>query len=271
MKGIVGATLSAALVAGVAGYVVGRVASDPAAPSGGESVREAATGAEEAPAGRRRRTRDGPRPGRVRDAREFDAVGRTMLELRRKQPIHFLGLPMYQIPTDNWLMAELIHDIKPDFIIETGTLWGGSAVYYAAMLELVNPGGRVLTVDINDREIKPESKGHPLWKRHVKFIKGSSIAPEVIEQIAQEVGTGAKVLVTLDTLHEPDHVSRELELYSQFVSPGSYMILQDTYYEGLAQVLEAFLESHPDFQRDRKLDKRFLFSKYEGGFLRRQP
>jgi cephalosporin hydroxylase len=200
---------------------------------------------------------------------EFEEIDQWTLKLRKKQPIRFLGLPMRQIPTDNWLMSELMYKIKPDFIIEAGTLYGGSAVYYAAMLEFINPAGKVLTVDINEEQIHAEARNHPLWAKRVKFFKGSSVAPEIHEQLAAEIPEGSKVFVTLDTLHAPKHVAKELELYSQYVSKGSYMILQDTYYEGLPEVVDAFLETHPDWRKDTKLDQRFIFTKYRGGFLKK--
>jgi cephalosporin hydroxylase len=201
---------------------------------------------------------------------QFEEIDQWSLKLRKKQPIYFLGLPMRQIPTDNWLMSELMWEVKPDYIVETGTLYGGSAVYYAAMLEFINPEGKVLTVDINEEQIHAEAKANPLWAKRVKFFMGSSIAPEVHEQLKAEIGEGKKVFVTLDTLHAPKHVAAELDLYSQYVSSGSYMILQDTYYENLPEVLDEFLEKHPDWERVEKLDDRFIFTKYRGGFLRKK-
>jgi cephalosporin hydroxylase len=205
-----------------------------------------------------------------RSKRDFDRIDRIALEVRKKQPIWFLGVPMRQIPSDNWLMSELIFRIKPDYIIEAGTLYGGSALYYAAVLELINPDGKVITIDINEEQIHAKAKAHDLWKRRVKFIEGSSTAADVIEQIKEEVGDGKTVFITLDTLHAPNHVSKELELYSQFVSKGSYIVLQDTFYEGLPEAVEKFLVSHPGFRRDTELDRRFVFTKYRGGFLKRQ-
>jgi cephalosporin hydroxylase len=104
----------------------------------------------------------------------------------------------------------------------------------------------------------------------VKFYLGSSIAPEIHEQLKAEIGEGKRVFVTLDTLHAPKHVASELELYSRLVSPGSYMILQDTFYEGLPEVLDEFLAKHPDWERVSELDDRFIFTKYRGGFLRKK-
>lgn len=204
-----------------------------------------------------------------RSIEEFAEVDRWALKLREKQPIHFLGLPMRQIPTDNWLMAELMYEVKPDYVIEAGTLYGGSAVYYAAILELINPEGKVLTIDIDEAQIDPAAKSNPLWTRRIKFYLGSSIAPEIHQQLEAEIGQGKKVFVTLDTLHAPNHVAAELDLFSKLVSVGSYMVLQDTYYEGLPEVVAKFLESHPGWERDTKADDRYIFTKYRGGFLRR--
>ena len=219
---------------------------------------------------RRGHSYDGKEFEVVRGKDGLDAIDRWTLKQRKKQPIYFLGLPMRQIPSDNWLMSELLYEIKPDFIVEAGTLHGGSAVYYAALLEFINPDGRVLTIDINEDQIAPEAKAHALWGQRVEFLKGSSTAPEIHEQLAKRIGADKRVFVTIDTLHAPKHVSRELELYAEYVSPGSYMILQDTYYEGLPEVLDAFLASHPDWERVDTLDERFVFTKYRGGFLRKK-
>ena len=201
---------------------------------------------------------------------EFGEIDQWTLKLRKKQPIKFLGLPMRQIPTDNWLMSELMYTIKPDYVVEAGTLYGGSAVYYAAMLEFINPDAKVLTVDINEEQIHKEALEHPLWEKRVKFYKGSSVDPAIHEQLRAEIGEGKKVLVTLDTLHAPKHVAAELDMYSKLVSSGSYMVLQDTYYEGLPEVVDEFLKNNPDWVLDKGADERFIFTKYRGGFLRKK-
>ena len=206
---------------------------------------------------------------RERSSEELELIDQMTLLLRAQGAIEFLGVPMAQIPTDNWLMSDLIFSVKPDYIIETGTLFGGSALYYAGLLELVNPNGRVITVDINEDAIYGDARDHDLFKRRVRFIRGGSTDAETIEQIRREVGTGMTVLVTLDTLHAPRHVRRELELYSEFVSTGSYIIVQDTFFEGLPEAIDDFLTSHDDFARDTELDERHIFTKHRGGFLRR--
>jgi cephalosporin hydroxylase len=208
--------------------------------------------------------------GRTKPFSAYAEIDKRTFELREKQPIYFLGVPMQQIPTDNWLIGELIYKIKPDYIIETGTLYGGSALYYAAVLELVNPEGIVITVDIDDEQIHAEAKGHELYQRRVKFIHGGSTDDDVIRRIKEIVGSGEKtVLVTLDTLHAPKHVRKELELYSPFVSRDSYIIVQDTFYEELHGSIDDFLNAHTDFEVDHELDGRFGLTKFRGGFLKR--
>lgn len=208
--------------------------------------------------------------GRTKPFSAYAEIDKRTLELRSKQPIYFLGVPMRQIPTDNWLISELIFEIKPDFIIETGTLYGGSALFYAAILELVNPEGVVITVDINAEQIPSEARNHELFKRCIKFIHGGSTDEAVIQEIREIIGSGEKiVLVTLDTLHAPEHVRKELELYSPFVSEGSYIIVQDTFYEQLHDSIDDFLGTHEDFQVDLELDERFGLTKFRGGFLKR--
>jgi cephalosporin hydroxylase len=201
---------------------------------------------------------------------EAEQIEQWSLELRKKQPIYFLGVPMRQIPTDNWQINELMWEVKPDYVIETGTLHGGSALFYAAMLEFINPEGKVLTVDVNEEQIHAEAKNHPLWAKRIEFVLGSSIAKEVHQQLAAKIGEGKRVFVMLDTLHAPEHVATELDLYAQYVHVGGYMVLQDSYYEGLPEVLDEFLNSHPGWIRDTKADDRFIFSKYRGGFLKRE-
>ena len=84
------------------------------------------------------------------------------------------------------------------------------------------------------------------------------------------VAKGKKVLLILDSLHTRDHVLDELRAYWEIVPVGSYIIVQDTFFEGLAEAIDGFLASHPAFRQDVTLDQRFLFTKYRGGFLKRQ-
>ncbi len=141
----------------------------------------------------------------------------------------WLGISSEQTPGDNWNMQEIISEIRPDYIVETGTLFGGTTLFYASVLSQVNPDGKVITIDI-EPHVENASK-QPLWQRYVELIVGSSVDPKVTDHIAQEV-QGKKVLVTLDSLHTRDHVLKEMEFYSKLVTPDSYLVVQDTNING---------------------------------------
>ncbi|UCC94732.1 MAG: class I SAM-dependent methyltransferase, partial [Candidatus Omnitrophota bacterium] len=143
------------------------------------------------------------------------------------KPYHtyYLGIPSMQYPNDNWVMQEIISEIKPDLIIETGTSNGGTSLFYATILEKVNEKGKVITVDIENHN--PKVFKFKTWRERVEFIKGNSVSPEVTNAIAKQV-KNRKVLVTLDSCHSKDHVLKELKLYSPFVSLNSYIVVQDT-------------------------------------------
>ena len=187
----------------------------------------------------------------------------------------WLGVPSQQAPTDNWSMQEIISETQPDYIVETGTANGGTSLFYAGVLSFVNPVGKVITVDVQ-QHVEGASK-FPMWKERVEMIVGSSVDPKVTDQIAREV-SGKKVLVTLDSLHTRDHVLRELEIYSKFVSLGSYLVVQDTNINGHPvspesgpgpmEAVEDFLKTHDNFVVDRSREK-FLLTFYPGGWLKR--
>ena len=164
----------------------------------------------------------------------------------------WLGIRSEQAPTDNWSMQEIISELRPDYVIETGTMNGGTTLFYAAVLSFVNPSGKVITVDIAPQV--QEASQRPIWKEKVEMIVASSTDPKTIDQITREV-QGKKVLVTLDSLHTRDHVLKEMQLYSKLVTPGSYMVVQDT-------------NLNDDFVVDHKREK-FLLTHYPGGWLRR--
>jgi cephalosporin hydroxylase len=187
----------------------------------------------------------------------------------------WLGVPSEQAPTDNWNMQQLIVELQPDYIIETGTWYGGTTLFYAEVLSYVNPQGKVITIDIEPR-VEQASK-LPIWKQRVEMIVGSSIDPKVTDHVAQEV-LGKKVLITLDSLHTREHVLKEMEIYSKLVTPGSYLVVQDTningnpvnpgFGPGPHEAVQEFLQTHDNFVADLSREK-FLLTFYPGGWLKR--
>ena len=137
----------------------------------------------------------------------------------------WLGRPIIQYPQDMIAMQEIIWDVKPDLIIETGIAHGGSLIFSAAMLELVSVctgiEGEVLGIDI---DIRPHNRKaveeHPLSKR-ITMIEGSSIAAEIFEQVKEKSKFKKRILIFLDSNHTHEHVLAELELYAPLTTVGS--------------------------------------------------
>lgn len=180
------------------------------------------------------------------------AAGREWMNLAnaRKYSYHFewLGRPLIQYPQDIVAMQELVWQVRPDLIIETGIAHGGSLIFSASMLAMLDfceaaeagntidprkPQRRVLGVDIDIRSHNRAAiEAHPMAYR-IDMIQGSSIAPETIEQVHAAAKGRAKVLVCLDSNHTHDHVLAELEAYAPLVSAGSYCCVFDTVIEDL--------------------------------------
>lgn len=213
----------------------------------------------------------------------------------------WLGRPAIQFPNDAWAMQELIWQIKPDLIIETGIAHGGSLIFYASMLALLDlcdaiEGGvtsfnpavsqrKVLGIDIDIRaHNRAAIEAHPLASR-IQMIQGSSIAPEVVEQVRVLASSYQRILVCLDSNHTHEHVLGELEAYAPLVTPGSYCVVFDTLIEDMPPDMFAdrpwgvgdnpktavweFLKSHLEFEIDKGIQDKLLITVAPDGFLRR--
>ncbi len=197
----------------------------------------------------------------------------------------WMGRPVIQYPQDMIAMQEIIWDIKPDLVIETGIAHGGSLIYYASLLELIG-NGEVLGIDIDIREHnRKEIENHKMFKR-IKMISGSSIANETIEQVKKHAIGKQKIIVVLDSNHTHDHVLSELKLYSPFVSAGSYLVVFDTIVEDLPEgyfsqsrpwgvgnnpktAVYEFLENNKEFVIDESYDNKLLISVAPKGYLKK--
>lgn len=148
----------------------------------------------------------------------------------------WLGVPIIQIPQDLQAIQEIIWEAKPDLIIETGIAWGGSLLYSASMLAILEScktisEGHVLGIDIDIRPHTREIiKNHPLNKK-ITMFEGSSTDSEIIERVRLFAKDYKRVMVFLDSNHTHDHVLAELEAYAPCVSIGSYCMVGDTIIE----------------------------------------
>jgi cephalosporin hydroxylase len=143
----------------------------------------------------------------------------------------WLGVKTQKNPCDMWMLQQIICETRPDYIIEAGTYFGGSALYFAQVLEgLGLEQSKVITIDIED--YCRETAARPLWKKRVEFIRGGSTDPAIVARIADRV-KGKRVLVDLDSDHKRDHVFREMSAYGPLVNAGSYMVVEDTNVDGI--------------------------------------
>lgn len=190
----------------------------------------------------------------------------------------WLGVPIEQLPNDCWALQEIFWETKPEVVLDIGTSRGGTALFFASLLALVNPGGRVLTVDVNSAKyIAADATGSPLWKDRVRFIQGSSVAPEVVATLRREAA-GHSTFILLDTLHTRDYVLKELAAYADLVSVGGYIMIHDTSANGHPlgspnehgpwDAVHEFVQKDDRFQIDRSRN-RFLVTLSPSGFLKR--
>ena len=198
----------------------------------------------------------------------------------------WMGRPVIQYPQDIMAMQEIIWEIKPDLIIETGIAHGGSLILYASLLELIGKG-EVLGVDIDIRSHNmTEIEAHSMFKR-INMIEGSAIDMEIINKVKAIAAGKETVLVVLDSNHTHQHVLEELKAYAPLVSINSYIIVFDTIVENLPSdylpglkrpwdignnpmtAVDEFLRDNNNFEIDYAIDNKILISVAPRGYLKR--
>lgn len=190
---------------------------------------------------------------------------------------HWLGTPIQKFPTDLWIYQELIYKLRPDLIIETGTLYGGSALFLATILDAVKHG-RVISVDIND-EPDPEVP-RPIHHR-LRYIKGSSTDEIVLLKLQEEAAGLDTVMVILDSDHSKEHVLAEIVSLKDLVTPGSYLIVEDTninghpvfpdFGPGPMEAVQEFLWENDEFTVDTSLERLMLTANPRGYLRKKEP
>jgi len=222
-----------------------------------------------------------------------EAAGAFMRESTRPRYSYnfsWLGRPIIQYPQDIVAMQELIWAVQPDLIVETGIAHGGSLILSASLLELNAACGgpqdaRVVGVDIDIRAHNRDAiEAHPMSRR-ITMIEGSSLDPVVIAQVGEAAMGRERVLVCLDSNHTHAHVLAELEAYAPLASVGSYCVVFDTIIEDLPAdmfpdrpwgpgdnpmtAVREYLESHPEFEIDPRMEDKLLVTVAPGGYLQR--
>lgn len=197
----------------------------------------------------------------------------------------WMGRPIIAYPQDMIAMQEIIWEIKPDLIIETGVAHGGSIVYYASLLELIGDDGIVIGIDIDIRKHNRDLiESHSMFHR-IKLIEGSSVSNDVVDTVRDIAKERKRILICLDSNHTHEHVLNELQLYSPFVSVGSYCVVFDTIIEMLPEnfypdrpwkvgnnpmtAVKEFLKDNSQFEINKNIDNKLLISVAPNGYLKR--
>lgn len=182
----------------------------------------------------------------------------------------WMGVPTWKVPSDMWVYQELLVETRPQLVIETGTQYGGSALFYASIFDLVGEG-EVVTIDIDTSQVHEAVRRHP----RITVIEGSSTDPAVVDPVLERAKDRRTMLV-LDSDHQEAHVAEELRVWSQVVSSGCYLVVEDTAlgteylpgWGGSLAALDAWLPAHAEFRRDPTREK-FLVTVNPGGYLLR--
>jgi len=181
----------------------------------------------------------------------------------------WFGIPCLKCPLDLWIYQEIISETQPDLVIETGTHLGGTALFIAHILDILNRG-EVISIDIQ------ENVSRPIHSR-IRYVNGSSVDSTLVSSILDFRPEETR-LVILDSDHTKHHVLKELELFAQYVSVGSYIIVEDTninghptypsFGEGPFEAVEEFLSHNKNFIVDQSREK-FLMTFNPRGYLKR--
>jgi cephalosporin hydroxylase len=203
---------------------------------------------------------------------------------------HWLGVPIWQLPDDLMGLQQAVTAIRPGLIIETGTKFGGSALFFASMLALLGlEQSRVITIDITPTaEAEAVRREQGLARFVSEWLVGSSLDPGVLETVAASVAkSSGPVLVFLDDWHDGDHVLAEIRAYQQFVNRDGLLIVADTSFADLAgtpvapyrslvdsnprTAIASFLAESDDFERCETFLSASGLSNFADGYLRRKP
>lgn len=188
------------------------------------------------------------------------------------------GVRVVKFPTDLLMYAEAMWQNRPDWIIETGTAYGGSSLFFADMLTLTGGNGKVITVDIEAASTDHYGHGgrfkivrppHP----KLEYVTGSSIDPAVVKSVCERIP--GKVMVVLDSNHKFHHVSAELMVYKDIVTVGQFLVVEDSYaasslrLDGPGQAIAWFLKQTDQYVLDPSIENKYLIGMTRGGWLRR--
>ena len=204
----------------------------------------------------------------------------------------WMGVPIIKYPNDIVAIQEIIWETKPDLVIETGVAHGGSVVFIASILNMVNKKSKIIGIDLEIRKHNlKEIQKNIFYKKNISLIEGSSTDPKIVRKI-KSLSKGKKVMVILDSAHSHSHVLDELRIYSKIVSKNQFLIVEDTFEELYPKdffqhlkssnvrpntnkgnnpmtALKEFLQENKDFSIDNEFNKKLGITQNIDSYLKK--
>lgn len=191
------------------------------------------------------------------------------------EDVRFLGVITNKSVSDMWNYQEILVDLRPNLIVEFGTRFGGSTLFFSTIGRAINPDVKVLSVDISHAEVAQQVHDDP----SIRLVTASSTDPLIASTIGEmRCVRPGNVFFILDSDHTKAHVLAELELIRNVVQPGDYVVVEDGninghpvlpgWGEGPKEALETYVGMYPDdYTVDTHRETRFGFTFAPSGFL----
>lgn len=184
--------------------------------------------------------------------------------------MHWMGVPVEKCPLDLWIYQEMLWELRPDLIIETGTGRGGTTLYLASLLDQLG-NGRILSIDVGEVPSRPSHS-------RISYLIGNSVSNAVTEEVTKQAANADSVMVILDSEHNKEHVLTEMHHYGSLVTRGSYLIVEDTHFNGNPvpeeigpgpyEAVEEYLATTSTFKPNRMCEK-FQLTFNPNGYLQK--
>jgi cephalosporin hydroxylase len=190
----------------------------------------------------------------------------------------WIGVKTLKSPSDMWNYQEILTSLKPSLVIEFGTRFGGSALFFADVMRQIGNRFRLLSVDVDASNISDRTRSDP----DVELLTLSSVDPRVAERIANlRREYPGPVFAILDSDHAEAHVFAEMQSLRAVLVPGDYLIVEDTNVNGHPvyashgagpfEAMDKYFQAHPDdYRRDDAREAKFGFTFATKGFLIRR-
>jgi cephalosporin hydroxylase len=175
--------------------------------------------------------------GDVHMEQRLDAPLRDYWLTRAAMHTHdsYIGITLSKFPEDLRVYEHLLWAQRPDVVIEIGTQFGASALWFRDRLRTLAGYGliadpHVITVDIEtERAHRQLDRADPNWRKDISMVTGDLCDPRLPQRIAGMIPASANCFVVEDSAHTYDTTLAALEGFSRFVPEGGFMVIEDGY------------------------------------------